>query len=102
MMSAPMHRRSFLTLLGASAAAWPLAARAQERPAVPVIGWLGLEANLVGMPAFREGLREQGFVEDRNVAIDVRSAVRYDQLPALASELVRRRVAVIHTSAGFN
>jgi hypothetical protein len=96
-----MHRRSFLTLLGTSAAASPGSARAQQ-VARPVVGWLGLEPNLAHMAAFRQGLREQGFVEDRNVAIDVRIAERYDQLSVLASELVRRRVAVIHTYAGFN
>jgi putative ABC transport system substrate-binding protein len=96
-----MQRRDFITLLGGAAAAWPLTARAQQA-SMPVVGWLGLEPNLAHMAAFRQGLREQGFVEDRNVAIDVRVAERYDQLPALASELVRRRVAVIHTYAGFN
>jgi ABC-type uncharacterized transport system substrate-binding protein len=75
---------------------WPLAARAQQ-PAMPVIGYLtngaGLNANNVG--AFRKGLSEMGFVEGRNVAFDIRVTEQYDKFPALALELVDRRVAAI-------
>jgi putative tryptophan/tyrosine transport system substrate-binding protein len=90
-----MRRREFITLLGV-AAAWPLAARAQQ-PAMPTIGYLtngaGLNANNVG--AFRKGLSEMGFVEGRNVAFDIRVTEQYDKFPALALELVDRRVAAI-------
>jgi putative ABC transport system substrate-binding protein len=95
-----MRRRDFITLLG-SAAAWPLAARAQQA-AVPVIGFL--HSGLPGQDAenvasFLKGLGETGFVEGRNVAIEHRWAEnQYDRFPALAADLVRRNVAVIFTS----
>jgi putative ABC transport system substrate-binding protein len=93
-----MRRRDVLSLLGGAAASWPLGVRAQQS-AMPVIGLLRAgqmeERNLT---AFRTGLGELGYVEGRNVAIELHATDQYDRLPALASELVRRQVTAIFAS----
>jgi putative ABC transport system substrate-binding protein len=97
-MASHIERRKFLATLGGAAAAWPLAARAQQA-AVPVVGVLSAEwSNLLSnrLRAFHDGLRETGYVEGRNLAIEYRWAEgRNDRLPALAAELVGRQVTVI-------
>jgi putative tryptophan/tyrosine transport system substrate-binding protein len=92
-----MKRRDFIAGL-AGAASWPVAARAQQL-AMPVVGRLsGVSAAGTPSAAYREGLKESGFVEGQNVAFEYRFADgQYDRLPALASELVNKRVAVIAT-----
>ena len=101
-MSAKIERREFITLVG-GAVAWPIAARAQQS-VMPVIGFLSAnrsDAFPNYIAAFHEGLAEGGFVEGKNVAIEFRFAEqRLERLPALAMDLVRRKVAVILTSGG--
>jgi putative tryptophan/tyrosine transport system substrate-binding protein len=95
-----MRRRDFIKVVPASAIAWPFAVRAQQP--MPVLGWLGGgQPNQPYIASFQEGLKEGGYVEGQNVAIEYRFANgQYDRLPGLAAELVGRRVTAIYAEGG--
>ena len=102
-MAIDIGRRQFISAFGGGAVAWPLAARAQQ-PALPVIGWLSgisSQAQRPSLAAFLKALGDSGYVEDRNVQIEYRWADgKYDQLPAMAADLVARRVTLIASVGG--
>ena len=96
-----MYRRSFITLLGGAAAAWPFAARAQQMPVIGLLHSASPEAFAPFLAALREGLSEAGFIDGQNVRIDLRWAEgQYDRLPAMAKELVGQQVALIIAGGG--
>src|SRR5258708_4241675 len=99
-----MKRREFVTLLGGTAFGWPLAAQAQQ-PTLPVVAFIqggSADGSARNVSAFRTGLNETGTIEGQNVTVESHWLEgRFDRLPTLAADLVRRRVAVIATPAGI-
>jgi putative ABC transport system substrate-binding protein len=95
-----MRRRDFIKVIGGVTATWPVPAWAQQ-PSMPVVGVLASAAPFYpdNLSDFRKALTEAGYADGKTVAIEVRAAERYDQLPAMAADLVRRRVAVIVAAA---
>src|SRR5215467_14325373 len=95
-----LRRREFISLLG-GAAAWPLAARAQQKPVIGFLNSGSADAYPDRITAFHEGLRQLGYIEGENVLVDYRWALgEYDRLPAFAAELVERRVSVLIATGG--
>ena len=99
-LGAVMRRRDFIKVIGGVTATWPVAAWAQQ-PSMPVVGVLASAAPFDpdNLSDFRKALTDAGYADGKTVAIEVRAAERYDQLPAMAADLVRRRVAVIVAAA---
>ena len=96
-----MQRREFVTLLGGAAAAWPIAARAQQMPVIGLLGGVSPESYTDNLTAFFQGLKEAGYVEGQNLRIEQRWARgQLDQLPALLADLIGRRVSVLFTTGG--
>jgi putative tryptophan/tyrosine transport system substrate-binding protein len=95
----PMRRREFISLVGCAAAAWPVAAHAQQ-PSLPIVGILDDSGSPWWVAAFRQGLNEGGLIEGRDVATDLRSTEQYSDLRPLADQLVQRQVAVIAALGG--
>ena len=95
-----MKRREFISLIGSTAAAWPLMARAQQ-PVIPTVGFLhNASISPQYAAAFHQGLKETGYIKGQNVVVEHHSAEgKYDRLPGLAADLVRRQVAVIVSTA---
>src|SRR5262249_32916621 len=101
MQFAQLKRREFITLLGGAVAAWPLAARTQQKPVIGFLNSGSADAYPDRITAFHEGLRQLGYIEGENVLVDYRWALgEYDRLPAFAAELVERRVSVLIATGG--